>query len=250
MNILKRDKKSIAIIMLLQLAIGIYIALIRMDFYEQQQFDVMFFYAREGLYIDLTNREFDFQVIMSILDLLITIPLLSSILSKNYLAKRCYIATRIGSYGKLFFKESISILGLCFSCGVIYSTGIAIVSFFASDKSLYDKSSIGLIMLSLFTYTIISFTMVLIGSIISVLFNEKTGIVAISAIFLIYAVTLFFLPAKFKQWNMLSWYFIGVFTMEKEYILYSPYVYYSIAALLNILIYFIGYNALKKKDVL
>lgn len=252
MRILKSDKRYITAVLLLQLFLGIYIALLRLapNMTVPVAFDVLFFYAREEIYIDLTNTEFDVRVILSILDLFITIPLLSCILSRGYRAKCCYGATRLGSYKRLYFGETVKSLGLCFASGAIYTLGFGAPAFIISDKSLYDTASVGKMALSVFTYTLVSFTMVHIASIISVVYNEKIGMLLITGIFLVCAALLFFLPFSLKQWDPVGWYFVNVFTEQKEIFQFSPYVYYSLGIALDGVICFIGYRALKSKDIL
>ena len=252
MKILKSDKRYISAILLLQLFLGVYIALIRLapNMTVPAAFDVLFFYAREEIYIDLTNTEFDVRVILSILDLFITIPLLSCVLSRGYRAKCCYAATRLGSYRGIYFGETAKSLGLCFASGAIYTLGFGVPAFIMSNKSLYDTASVGKMALSVFTYALVSFAMAHIASMISVIYNEKVGMLSITGLFLVYAVMLFFLPPGLKQWNIVGWYFVNVFTEQKEIFQFSPYVYYSLGITLDCVICFIGYRALKSKDIL
>lgn len=252
MRILKSDGKYVAAVLLLQLILGFYIALIRLapNMTVPVAFDVLFFYAREEIHIDLTNTEFDVRVILSILDLFITIPLLSCVLSRSYRAKCYYGATRLGNYKRLYFGETAKSVGLCLVSGAIYTSGFGVPAFIISDKSLYDPASVGKIALSVFTYALVSFTMVHIASIISVAYNEKVGMLLITGIFLICAVLLFFLPPGLKQWDIVGWYFVNVFTEQKEIFRFSPYVYYSLGIVLDGVIGFIGYRVLKRKDVL
>ena len=252
MRILKNDKRYITAVLILQFFIGIYIALIRLapNMTVPVAFDVLFFYAREEIYIDLTNTEFDVRVILSILDLFITIPLLSCVLSRNYRAKCCYGATRLGSYKGLYFGETAKSLGLCFASGAIYTAGFGVPAFIMSDKSLYDTASVGKMALSVFAYALVSFTMVHIASIVSVVYNEKVGMLSVTGLFLVCAVLLFFLPTGLKQWDIVGWYFVNVFTEQKEIFRFSPYVYYSLGIMLDGALCFMGYRVLKSKDVL
>ncbi|MCH5316585.1 MAG: hypothetical protein J1E05_01295 [Eubacterium sp.] len=252
MRMLKSDRKYILIILFLQFVIGIYIGMIRLDpdLLESHAFDVLFFYAREGIYIDLTSREFDVQVLIGVLDVVISIPLLSCIMNRNYLSKCYYAATRLGNYKKLYLGETFKNLFICFVSGVIYSLGIAVMAFTSSDKTLYSVNTLSLMTQSVLAYTLILFMFVQIASIISVLFNEKIGMIVVTAFFIGFTALIFLLPLNMKQWDMVSWYFVTVYTEQKEAFYYSPIVYYTFAMVFDCLICFVGYKALKKKDIL
>ncbi len=252
MRILKNNGKFVLILFPLQFAVGCYIAFLRLDprFLEAHSFDTLFFGAWEGFGVDIASSDFDIQIIFSLISLIIAIPLLSGVMSRQYLTKSCYCATRFGNYIKFYFGEAFKALILCASSGLAYALGIGAYSFFASDKTLSGGSFFGLFAQSLLAYAIVLFPMVIIATVISLLSNEKVGMIVGTVIFAASAALIFLLPTGIRQWIPAIWYFVNAISNEKEVFAQSPYVYLAVGIAFDALICIIACVILKKKDVL
>lgn len=92
--------------------------------------------------------------------------------------------------------------------------------------------------------------MVIIATVISLLSNEKVGMIVGTVIFAASAALIFLLPTGIRQWLPAIWYFVNAISNEKEVFAQSPYVYFTAGIAFDALICIIACVILKKKDVL
>ncbi|MGN1421610.1 MAG: hypothetical protein ACI4XC_08860 [Eubacterium sp.] len=236
-------------ILFFQFFIGVYIALIRLNNPEAFYIDDLYFYAREGLYLDLSNNLFDVQVMMSVLDLLIILPVVCGKFTKNYNKKCCYIATRYNSFGKFYLNEAINIALACFLYELFYCAGILACAIIKSNFLTQGTGFFILFVQSVVNSVFILFTFVALSILLSSI-NEKISVSITLTAFIVLTVLIFILPNELKQFNIVSLYFVGEMNLNKQIFTYPIWVYYALLFILDTGLIGLGYFVLRKKDVL
>lgn len=245
----KNSKIHISIILTVEFLMGVYIAFSRINMSEALTPFSVFSEIREGVGIDITSQLVDINILISILNVIISVPLISSLFNKKYLVKCCYIATRQKSYFKFYIREIIDIFLVCVLSGVLYNTGILAITLFKHSNA-FDTADINLFFTAIANSIIIVFTATILGTLISALLNDKIGIIVTSIFVAVLSLSVFFIPYKFKQFNIVSWYFTDLFINEKALFPYPIYIYYLVVSAIDIILLLIGGELLKKRDVL
>lgn len=245
----KNSKIQISIILAVEFLMGVYIALTRINTAEAPSLFSVFSQIREGMGIDITSQLVDINILISILNVIISVPLISSLFNKKYLAKCCYIATRQKSYFKFYIREIINIFLVCVLSAVLYNAGILTVTFF-KHSNIFDSADINLFFTAVANSIVIVFTVTILGALISALLNDKIGIIITSIFIAVLSLSVFFIPYEFKQFNIISWYFTDLFINEKALFPYPIYTYYLAVSAIDIILLLIGGGLLKKRDVL
>lgn len=245
----KNSKLHILIISIVEILMGVYIATIRINYTEAVSFFNIFTEIKEGLGIDITSNMLDINIIVSILNIIISVPLISTLFNKKYLTKCFYIALRQKSYLKFYCREMLNLFIVCTLSGALYNLGILAVTF-SKYNSIFDTSDINLFLTAVINSVIITFTITLISAIISTILNEKISIIIVSVFTAILALIIFFIPDEWKPLDIISWYYVSEFINNKILFPYPLPIYYLAIAIIDTLILFIGGIILKRKDVL
>ncbi len=245
----KNSKLHILIISAVEFLMGVYIAIIRINYADAISFFNIFTEIKEGLGIDITSDMLDINIIISILNIIISVPLISTLFNKKYLTKCFYIALRQKSYLKFYCREMFNIFIVCVISGILYNTGILAVTY-SKHSSIFDTADINLFLIAIINSVIITFTATLIGAIVSAILNEKISIIIISIFIAVLSLILFFIPNELKQLDIISWYYTSKFINNKTLFPYPLPVYYLAIAVIDTAILFIGGMILKRKDVL
>lgn len=249
MIIFQNSKIQLLIISAVEFLMGVYIALTRINAAESLTFFSVFSEIRQGIGIDITSQQLDINILISILNIIVSIPLIGSLFSKKYLTKCCYIATREKNYWKFYSFEMLSILAVCIMSGVLYNAGIFTITHFKYGNIL-STTDLSLFFTAIVNSEIILFTVVMVCALVSTLSNNKIGIIFTSTFTSVLSLTVFSIPYKFKQFNMISWYFTDLFLNEKTLFTYPIYLYYLFIFTIDIIILCIGGAILKKRDTL
>ena len=236
-------------ILFFQFFIGVYIASIRLNNPEAFYLDDLYFYAREGLYLDLSNNLFDVQVMMSVLDLFIILPVVCGKFTKSYNKKCYYVATHYNSFGKFYINEIINTAFMCFLYVLFYCAGILTFALFKSNLSTQSTEFFIDFIQSVVNSAFILFTFAVFAVLLSSI-NEKFSILITLTLFLAATVLLFILPNEIKQFDVLSFYFITELRNNKELFIYPSASYCFLLIILDIGLIGLGYSVLRKKDVL
>lgn len=236
-------------ILFFQFFIGVYIALIRLNNPESFYLDDLYFYAREGLYLDLSNNLFDVQVMMSVLDLFIILPVVCGKFMNNYNKKCYYVATHYNSFGKFYINEIINTAFMCFLYVLLYCVGILTFALSKSKLSAQSTEFFILFIQSVINSAVILFTFAALSILLSSI-NEKISILITLTAFIALTVLIFILPNELKQFNIVSLYFVGEMNLNKQIFTYPIWVYYALLFILNTGLIGLGYFVLRKKDVL
>lgn len=237
------------LILLFQFFIGVYISSVRLNNPDSFYLDDLYFYAREGRYLDLLNNTFDVQVIMSVLDLLIIIPMVCGKFNESYKKKCCYFATHYGSFGKFYTNEIVNMAFTCFLYELFYCAGILVFAIYKSNLTVNSSQFFILFIQTIVNSAIILFAFAVFSVLLSSI-NEKIGISIALVLFMILAVLLFILPKELKQLDIVSLYFVSDLMSNKQLFSYPPVSYYFLLFILNAGLILLGYSVFKKKDVL
>lgn len=246
----KNSKKYLLVILAAEFLMGIYMAVIRMNYSDSFSFVENFLSIKDGADIDISSDFFDFNVVMSVMNIIVSIPMLAPVFHKKYLTKCSYIATRQGSYIKFYFNEITNIFVLCVLCEFLYCTGISIIAYIKSEHGLIDIREIKLLLIAVINSIIILFTVVLIGSLLSVMINDKVSIIIMITVVTVFSVIIFFISVELRQYNIITWYFTDYFVNNKNLFPYPIPVYYVALAAIDICICLFGCLLLKRKDVI
>lgn len=250
MIIFNNSKLHIVIILMIQFFMGIYMAAVRLVNTDGQSFLTLFFNAKDGEGLDITSGQFDLNLIISVLNIIVSVPLIMPLFYKKYLTKCCYISTRQRKYFVFYSREIFNIFIICILSEVLYHAGIAAVAAVKCDSVLDNSCAIELIVMSVINSVFIIFTAALIGSVFSVLFGKKTSVLIMVAAVTSLSVMIFFIPSEYKQFNIMTWYFTDKFADNKTIFSYPFYSYYAAAAGTDILLFLSGGYILKKRDVI
>lgn len=226
---------------------GLYIASIRLSYPESVYFDDLYFYAREGRVFDAESMGFDVQTFMSILCTLISIPIVCGQFSKNYVSKRCYITSRFKNYSLFYFNEVINIFAFCFLTAVFYSLGICAVCAVKSNFLLSNNFFILLYLISVLNSALLlaAFCLVIIPFCVQ---NEKAAVLSGIILFAALAVITFYLPAKYKYFDIIMIYFVNTLFQNNKYVSFNCVVCYAVTFFVIAASVLFGTIYLKKKD--
>ncbi len=227
--------------------IGIYISAIRLKYPESPYFDDLYFYAREGLIFNMEAEGFDVQTFMSILSTVISIPIVCGQFSKNYITKRCYIATRQKNYSSFYINEIINTAVLCFMLSLFYSLGMCSFCAAVSNLKLHNLNFA-------FTY----FISVLNSSLLLLAFclpaipfciqNDKAAVLSDIILFMTCTIASYYLPVKYKYFDIIMIYFVNTLFQNNKYISYNSVICYALTFLIILFAILTGNNYLKKRD--
>lgn len=250
MTLMKYDKKYTIFVCVFELFLGIYISSLRL--YDLNTMDLFntFVMARETDYVDLTSDIFDVQMLVSLLNVIISIPLVSNIFIKNYNSKICFAATRMKKYCRFFFKEMLNLLSYSLICELFYCLGLLVFYVYKCTDLLLDMKFVKYFVSSVVNSWLLLFVFVLIEVILSVVLNEKIGMLLSVTTAVSTAVMLYILPVNAKQYNIFSWYFLTEFPNNKELFKYNAEVYCFLLISLIVMIIVFEFCLLKKKDIL
>lgn len=229
--------------------IGLYISTIRLKHPESLYFDDLYFYAREGLILDFGADGFDVQTFMSIISTVISIPIVCSQFSKNYTTKRCYIATKYKKHSYYFINEIINIAILCFLLSFFYSVGICAFCATISNMMLHNLNFFLTYLISIFNSTLL----LLAFSLLAIPFcipNDKAAILSDIILFMMCTVTSYYLPIKYKYYDIVMIYFVNTMFQNNKLISHNSIVCYVLTFLIIALAAFAGNMCLKSKDVI
>lgn len=246
----KSNKIYILALYAVEFFLGIYIASIRLTNANYSSLSETFIAARETDYLDLTGGMFDLQVVISVLPLIISIPLICSVFSKNYTVKCYYAATRKKRYVRFYFGEMLSLVKYCFVSELMYSLGLLLYSLWNNESPVIDKDVLVLLGVSILNSSIILYLFVIAGAVLSVLISSKGGLILSVAISLVCTAVLFVLPVHIIQFDIISWFFLSVFKENSMIFTYDAVLYYLVAVFVLIVISCLGGFLLKNKDVL
>lgn len=218
--------KAIWALLLLSFAFGIYTAAVRLNNLETFFVDELYFFAKEGQYIDLGDTEINAQVMLSIIYIIVVIPVIVGTFVKDYAKKCCYMATRRKNSSNYIINELFNMLICCFCSSLIYSLGILLDAAVKSDGSFNNVQFPFYMFLSVVSGAMILFIFSALGYIISLKLNEKIGILIVLAVVFALTMCLFFLKIEAKQFNIIGWYFFTELLLNKAVFPLPVYVYY------------------------
>lgn len=250
MTLMKYNKKYTTFVCVFQFLLGIYISSLRLYDLDAMNLFNAFAIARETDYIDLTSDMFDVQILVSLLNIIISIPLVSNIFIKNYNSKICFVATRMKKYLRFFFKEMLNLFEYSLLCELLYCLGILVFCIYKCTDLMFDVKFIKYFVLSVVNSLLLLFVFVLVEVILSVILNEKIGMLLSVTTAVSTAVMLYILPVTAKQYNIFSWYFLTEFPNNKELFKYNAEIYYFLLIILIVMIIVFEFCLLKKKDIL
>lgn len=246
----KNSKLHICVILIIQFFMGIYMAAVRLVNTDGQSFITLFFNAKDGEGIDITCGQFDLNLIMSVLNIIVSVPLIMSLFYKKYLTKCCYISTRQRKYFNFYSREIFNIFIVCILSEILYHAGIATVAAMKCGTAMDNSGALGLIAVSVINSVFILFTATLVGSIFSVLIGSKISVLVMAAAVTALSVMIFFIPSEYKQFNIMNWYFTYEFAYNKMLFPNPFYCYFAAAVGADILLILLGGYVLKKRDVI
>lgn len=227
--------------------IGIYISAIRLKYPESLYFDNLYFYAREGLAFNKEADGFDVQTLMSILDTVISIPIICGQFSKNYTTKRCYIASRCKNYSSFYFNEIINIAVLCFILSLFYSLGICTFCATVSNLTLLNLNFFLTYFISILNSTLLLLAFCLLAIPFCVK-NDKAAVLTDIILFMACTIASYYLPVKYKYFDIITIYFVNTLFQNNKYISYNSVICYSIIFMIIAFAILSGNRYLKKLD--
>ncbi len=229
--------------------IGIYISAIRIKYPESLYFDDLYFYAREGLIFNIENEGFDIQTLMSILSTLISIPIVCGQFSKNYKIKQCYIASRYKNYSYFYTNEIVNIAVFCFMLSLFYSLGICSFCAVISNLKLNNLNFLFTYLISVLNSTLLLFAFCLLAISFCVQ-SDKAAVLSSIILFMTCVIVSFYLPAKYKCFDIVTIFFINTLFINNKYISYNSVICYIITFSVIVFALLIGNKCLKNKDAL
>lgn len=250
MTPIKCNKKYILIIYAIEFLIGIYISSVRLFNVDANSLINAFTIARETNYLDFSSDVFDMQTVISLLNIIICIPLIGCIFNRNYIAKCCFAATRVKKYSRFYLSEIINLFKYTVISQFLYETGIFIYSAAKCASFTVNTEFVRIFLLSVLNSTLILYIFVIMTAIVSVMTNDKVGIISMITVSSFLVGVLFIVPIKVKQYNPMLWYFMRAFPNNAELFTHNVLFYYAAILLIIIVIIAAGLNILKKKDVL
>lgn len=244
----KQDKAiKYLIILSIQMILGIYSCLINTYYIDKYNLTDIFICAKNGGSFELENCVFSLSFVLNMLNVIISIILVSIIVSKDYKSKCYYFATRYGNFNKYFCRVFINCISLCIFNEIANDLGIivtALLKFRSIDFSL-DK----LFFVSFFNSIIIISVFSMLGVLISLLFSEKMGISVSVTLFVVAVILVVSLPVELKQYDIAAWYYAKDFLTNKNIFTYKRFYYYVAGLMIIVIEYFIS-RRLLRKDIL
>ena len=205
--------------------------------------------AREGTELMLTENSTDPQVLRSLLHLLIGVPLLGGLFSREYQVKGVFIATRRGRYLRFYRAEMGRLLAVTLLYNLLYCGAQALCATVAVH-AMPVGAAVRLIGISLFSDTLVLFGFAVLCAGLCVTRGEKTGVLLGAAAFLLAVMALFFLPVPLRQYNPVLWCLCSAFPTDETLFAYPLWGYYTAgSALLAVWVLLWG-RVLKTKDIL
>lgn len=210
---------------------------------------VAYLTAREGTELMLTENSTDPQVLRSLLHLLIGVPLLGGLFSREYQVKGVFIATRRGRYLRFYRAEMGRLLAVTLLYNLLYCGAQALCATVAVH-ALPAGAAVRLIGISLFSDTLVLFGFAVLCAGLCVTRGEKTGVLLGAAAFLLAVMALFLLPVPLRQCNPVLWCLCSAFPTDETLFAYPLWGYYATgSALLAVWVLLWG-RVLKTKDIL
>lgn len=228
--------------------VGIYISSIRVKYPESYFLDDLYFAAREGKSYDANSDGFDIQTLMSILNTVISIPIVCAQFSNNYEKKQCFIALRYGNYIFFFINELINIFALCVLLSLFYSFGIFTFCAGLSNGELHNPNFLLLYGLSILNSTFLLF----VFSVAAMPFcvkNDKATILCTIFIFMALTVISFYLPSNYKYFDIITLYFVNTLFSKNRLITEGSVICFAIGLVLILIFVLFGCKYLKKRDL-
>lgn len=205
--------------------------------------------AREGTELMLTENSTDPQVLRSLLHLLIGVPLLGGLFSREYQVKGVFIATRRGRYLRFYRAEMGRLLAVTLLYNLLYCGAQALCATVAVH-ALPAGNAVRLMGISLFSDTLVLFGFAVLCAGLCVTRGEKVGVLLGAAAFLLAVMALFLLPVPLRQYNPVLWCLCSAFPTDETLFAYPLWGYYTAgSALLAVWVLLWG-RVLKTKDIL
>ena len=205
--------------------------------------------AREGTELMLTENSTDPQVLRSLLHLLIGVPLLGGLFSREYQVKGVFIAPRRGRYLRFYRAEMGRLLTVTLLYNLLYCGAQALCATVAVHD-LPAGAAVRLIGISLFSDTLVLFGFAVLCAGLCVTRGEKAGVLLGAAAFLLAVMALFLLPVPLRQYSPVLWCLCSAFPTDETLFAYPLWGYYAAgSALLAVWVLLWG-RVLKKKDIL
>lgn len=228
--------------------VGVYIASIRIKYPESYFLDDLYFMAREGKAYDANSDGFDIQTLMSILTIVISIPIVCGQFASNYKKKQCYIAIRYRNYIHFYLNEWVNIFVFCFLLSLFYSFGIFAFCFHLSSGELHNSNFPLLYCMSVLNSTILllSFSVIAIPFCIK---NSKTAILCTIFLFMALTVISFYLPEKYKCFDIITLYFVNTLFSKNQLITDNSIICYAISLATILLASLYGCKYLKTSEL-
>ena len=197
--------------------------------------------AREGTELMLTENSTDPQVLRSLLHLLIGVPLLGGLFSREYQVKGVFIATRRGRYLRFYRAEMGRLLAVTLLYNLLYCGAQALCATVAVH-ALPAGAAVRLIGISLFSDTLVLFSFAVLCAGLCVTRGEKVGVLLGAAAFL--------LPVPLRQYNPVLWCLCSAFPTDETLFAYPLWVYYTAGSALLAVWMLLWGRVLKTKDIL
>lgn len=248
-NLYYFKNRKIWFFIILNFFIGIYISAIRLKYPESLCFDDLYFYAREGLIFDIESEGFDIQTLMSIISTVVSIPIVCGQFSKNYKTKRCYITSRYKNYSSFYANEIVNIAVFCFMLSLFYSLGICSLCATISNLELHNLNFFITYLISVLNSTLLLLAFCLLA-IPFCAQNDKAAILSSIILFMTCTVASFYLPTKYKCFDIITIYFVNTLFADNKYVSYSSVICYIITLSAIVFAILIGNKYLKNKDTI
>lgn len=243
-----KDKKIWGFI-IINFFIGIYISLIRLKYPPSLYLDDLYFYAREGLAFDIEAENFDIQTFLSILNTIISIPIVCGQFSKSYATKRCYVASRFKTYYLFYINEIVNIAALCFVLSAFYSIGMCSFCATVSNLELHNSSFYFTYLISVLNSALLLFAFCILV-IPFCIQNDKAAILSDIILFVTCTIVSYYLPVKYKYFDIIMIYFVNTLFQNNKYISTNSIICYSVTFITIVAAIILGNNLLKRKDAL
>ena len=245
--ILKLKSNNVLIIVLIQFFLGVYACILNTEYIDSNDFIQVFIRTKCGMEFEFTPEEFNIGILLNLLNLLIGVALIPMIISKNYKSDSYYVTIRIGNYNSFYFRMVFKCIKLSFLSEILFDVGVFIVTKIKFNNLSFsvDKQIILLIV----NYFVIILLFSLLGTIISVLFSEKIGVLLSISLIVLLAILVFYLPNSLKQFDVIAWLYVEVFVSDRKIFKLNIHNYYLIIMMAFFVENILGLHLLKRNTL-
>lgn len=209
-----------------------------------------YLYARDG-YIELSDREYSADVFNCLLNILLFIPSLAQLFTKDYEIAKSYVFVRINNTSKWYRYKACQSAVFCLYSASIYNLTLLLMVLIMGFKTKHTHIVFQYLLLGILANSSILFMLVMANNILCIKIKPHLSTSIVMGVTIIWMAITHFLNSSQVQFSLLTNYFISWhMTMNANSVFYHypTWVYYAAIIAIIICELMVGNQVMKKVD--